>query len=436
MLKLKIGDNYLITTNKDFEMKEFIVYTMSCFTGHNKTLLGLNVVNLVVNGTDNTMTDYLKALRESTPQELYVLIKIEDMSGGHITDEMKAMVKRCILLISETCPNTKIYIVKMGRELGSREYKLGESIYDALILDEKNILHHLDKLDEYKMFSNRYKAIPSELKVINENIKKMSKETKVCDRKITAADLGYLNLLDDIKLEGQDLILQIKPLPIYPSEPFGKCIDLTTFKNNPYLVKATKYLYQGYHFGMVGTRIRVNPQFRPEFLETMDHQFDDMFKRSNWSSIGYLHFGQGHLCGGEFNDVMAHTSEHGLEYYFICLKQYITTANMRDYAGKKVWWYPIYDDEGNMVYCAGLDIMRDELLRCNIPDKEKDEIRDMTCAEFQEWRLRHGIKFSDMNFRITSDSISSYSGKEDMFAKYCKEYDHDFYNILLEKGAI
>ena len=134
MLKLKIGDNYLITTNKDFEMKEFIVYTMSCFTGHNKTLLGLNVVNLVVNGTDNTMADYLKTLRESTPQELYVLIKIEDMSGGHITDEMKAMVQRCILLSSETCPNTKIYIVKMGRELGSREYKLEELLPIKCIL--------------------------------------------------------------------------------------------------------------------------------------------------------------------------------------------------------------------------------------------------------------------------------------------------------------
>lgn len=436
MLKLKIGDNYLITTNKDTNMKEFIVYTMSCFTGHNKTLLGLNAVNLVLNGVDNTMADYLKTLRESTPQELYVLVQIEDLKGGRITDEMKIMLKRCFLLIGNTCPNTKIYMVKMGRDLGSKEYKLGESIYDALILDEKNILHHLDKLDEYKMFSNRYKAIPSELKVINENIKKMSKETKVCDRKITAADLGYLNLLDDIRLEGQDLILQIKPLPIYPSEPFGKCIDLSTFKNNPYLVKATKYLYQGYHFGMVGTKIRVNPQFRPEFLETIDHQFDDMFKRSNWSSIGYLHFGQGHLCGGEFNDVMAHTSEHGLEYYFICLKQYITTANMRDYAGRKVWWYPIYDDNGNMVYCAGLDIMRDELLRSSIPEKEKNEIRNMSCAEFQEWRLRHNIRFTDMSFRISSDSINSYNGKEDTFAAYCKQYEPEFYNILLEKGAI
>ena len=40
-----------------------------------------------------------------------------------------------------------------------------------LSLDKKNLLAHLDKLDEYKTFSNRYKAIPGELKVINDSIK-------------------------------------------------------------------------------------------------------------------------------------------------------------------------------------------------------------------------------------------------------------------------
>ena len=107
----------------------------------------------------------------------------------------------------------------------------------------------------------------------------------------------------------------------------------------------------------------------------MDHQWDDMMKRNNWSTIGYT-FGQNHLCGGEFNDVMAHTAEHGLEYFFMCFKQYITTANMRDYAGRKVWWYPIYDKDGKMMYCAALDILRDTI-KTGWYQKKQEKLMDV-----------------------------------------------------------
>ena len=304
-------------------------------------------------------------------------------------------------------------------------------LYSSLLLDKKSILYHLGQLDEYKRFSTRYKEIPKEIQVINDTIKQMSKDNKICNRKITLKDLEYLDLIEEAKLDNSNLILKIKSLPIYPSEPFGKCIGKSDFMDNPYLFKAASYLYQGYNFGMVGTMISVNSNFRPEFIKTIDHSFDDMFQCHNWSTIGYLHFGQGHLCGGEFNDVMAHTAEHGLEYFFISLKQYITTANMRDIAGKKVWWYPIYDKEGKIVYCAGLDILRDNL-KGSIPDNEWERIKNMSWEDFLAWKEEHGVSFRrNLSYRELS---SSYNGSGDTFLEACKEKDPELYERLT-KGA-
>lgn len=432
MLKLKIGDNFLITTQQDRHMREFIVYTMGCFKMHNKLLLGLDVLS--ANNFD--FMEYKKVVKEEKPQELYVLVKLRDNDSEDM-EYFKAAIRSFIMDTSAMLPQTKFYIIKMNKSMDSREYKLADKIYDNLIMDKRNILNHLGDLDEYKHFSSRFKAIPAELKVINEEIKKMSKEVKVCDRIITLKDLEYLNMIESAKLEADSLILDIKPLPIYPSEPLGKCMNKTAFENIPYLAKAAEYIYKGCNFGMVGTKIRINPQFRPEFIETHDHQFDDMFLVNNWSSIGYLHFGQGHLCGGEFNDVMAHTGEHGLEYYFICLKQYITTANMRDYAGYKVWWYPIFDDEGNMVYCAGLDILRDILVqRGDMPSSEREKLKNMSLGEFQQWRFDHNISFRNINIpeKFRSSNAPSYSGKDDQFLLYCKDHKPELYEELT-KGA-
>ena len=430
MIKLKIGDNFLITTHQDKQMRNFIIYTMSCFKLHNKTLLGLDLGS----HRDTEYQDYIKAIKESNPSELYILLNLEGQGDVYKVMAFKQALKHFMYRLNEIGHQVPVRIVKVNNMIQSREFKIGAQIYDTLALDAKSLLHHLDKLDEYKHFSSRYKSIPGELKVINENIKQMSKEKKVCDRIITLEDLEYLQLIDEAHLEGENLILTIKPLSIFPSEPLGKCFDKRSFENNKYLFRAASYLYRGYNFGMVGTRIAVRPDFRPEFIETLDHQFDDMFARNNWSNIGYLHFGKGHLCGGEFNDVMAHTSEHGLEYYFICLKQYITTANMRDYAGRKVWWYPIYDKEGKIVYCAGLDILRDYVLNSGIPSAEKEKVQNMTWEEFQDWRTRRGVGFGGFNTQWGSDSVGSYSGKDDCFLEVCKTRDPELYEELM-KGA-
>lgn len=435
MIKLKIGDNFLITSNNDFHHRYFITYMMGCFEGHNKTALGLDLFGH--NGStsyeinlDNGFDDYIKVIKTDKIKEIYILIYKKE-TDRYREDAHLILIKSFLQKLLLSVPDIKYRIIKINGKEKTKEFKAADMLYSSLLLDKKSILYHLGQLDEYKRFSTRYKEIPKEIQVINDTIKQMSKDNKICNRKITLKDLEYLDLIEEAKLDNSNLILKIKPLPIYPSEPFGKCIGKSDFMDNPYLFKAASYLYQGYNFGMVGTIISVNSNFRPEFIKTIDHSFDDMFQCHNWSTIGYLHFGQGHLCGGEFNDVMAHTAEHGLEYFFISLKQYITTANMRDIAGKKVWWYPIYDKEGKIVYCAGLDILRDSL-KGDIPNDEWERVKNMSWEDFLAWKEAHGISFRrNLSYR---DLSSSYNGSGDTFLEACKEKDPELYERLM-KGA-
>lgn len=436
MIKLKVGDNYLLVDTSDIGMKDYIVYAMSSFNNSGKVLLGADILNRIKNlysrrsrTLDYLFDDYVNTLVKDGTNEVFLLVEDTREAGYKriLQEELLGLIYR----IQSRKPDMIIKVIKINEKNNSREYKLGNDVYDALIVDDKSILHHLDKLDEYKTMSNRYKAIPAEIKVVQDSIKQLSKEKKVTDKKTTLKDLEYLNLIDRAMLEGDTLVLDIKPLPIYPSEPLGLCMTMDSFETNPYLFKAASYIYQGCHFGMVGTKIKINPSFRPEFIETLDHTFDDMFNNSNWSTIGYLHFGKNHLCGGEFNDVMAHTSEHGLEYYFICLKQYITTANMRDYAGRKVWWYPIYNDKNELVYCAGYEILKDYIAS---RARNTAEIKNMTLQEFINYAKENRISFSCLETRFGSSSPGTYSGKEDTFLKVCERKDPELY-AKIKKGA-
>lgn len=436
MIKLKIGDNYLITDNKDVKKRDFIIYTMTCFNKQNQVLLGLDLEyhNLKPKmRRDYQHYDYIQFLKAERIKDIWILTALPSREPTDVAMykmSLNAFLERLKIEI----PDIQYKVIKFNDKNLTKEFNLGGKVYDALEQDDKNILHYIDKLDEYKQFANRYKAIPAELKVVNESIKQLSKEKKITDRKTTLQDLEYLHLIDDASLEGDSLILTIKPLPIYTSEPMGKFIPAEDFRKNKYLYEAAKHIYMGGHFGMVGTKIRVNSQFKPEFIETLDHSYDDMFEVNNWSNIGYLHFGRGHLCGGEFNDVIAHTAEHGLEYYFMCLKQYITTANIRDYAGRKVWWYPIYNDKNELVYCAGLDILRDWCIGEGIGNAE--QLLNMSIPEFLEWKRQHNDLrlFARLSTRYTSSSIGNYSGKEDTFLQVCQEKDPEIYDMIM-KGA-
>ena len=426
MIKLKIGDNYLLTNLKEKNKKDCIAYMMGCFSKHGQTAMGFDY------STNNDLTEYIKTIRAERITKIYILF--EDLTEGGSISMLKTVLKNFSDVFKYELPQVIVHYIDMSKKKNSREFKLAIQVYETLELDPSNLLSRLNLLDDYKKFAKRFKAIPEEIRVIDENIKKMSKEKTVSKNTCTLNSLKYLDLINTAELQGTDLILTIKPLIINPSEDFGKCFSKDSFKRNPYLVKATAELYKGNHFKMVPTKIIIHSNFTPEFYETLDHSFDDMFARHNWSNVGYPHFGMNHFCGGELNDVIAHTTEHGLEYFFICLKQYLTTANMRDYAGRKVWWYPIYDKDDNLVYCAGLEIFRDDMLRKSIPAEDKEFLRTASYQDILDWKRRHDVTFGQVNLPQNADYTDSYSGKTDAFLDYCKEYLPELYKEL-EKGA-
>jgi len=436
VIKLKIGDNYLITSNQDSRMKSYIVYMMGCFKQHGQTVLGLDLNHNKSpkrpfrNDASTRLHDYITFIKQERITDIWILTALPGYDKTIEQSSFKLELRLFLDDLRMAIPTIKYKVIKFNDKDDSREYKLSNTVYDALAFDDKSLISHLDKLDEYKQFANRYKAIPAELKVINESIKALSKERKVCSRKITLKDLEYLNMIQTAELEGDCIILTLKPMAIYTSEPMGKFIPEDDFRNNKYLYETAKHIYSGGHFGMVATRIRIRPDFKPEFIETLDNSFDDMFSVNNWSTIGYPHFGKNHFCGGEMNDVIAHTAEHGLEYFFMCLKQYLTTANIRDYAGRKVWWYPIYNDAGEMVYCAALDILKDFVAN----RREDESIRRMSIPQFLQWKRENNISFRDLNTNYTSSNTGSYNGKDDTFLKVLEEKDPALYEEIM-KGA-
>lgn len=425
MIKLKIGNNYLLTNLKEKQRKDFIIYMMGCFTKSNQVAMGFDY-----NG-GNDLNDYIRAIREEHIAKIYILFdSLSPAIRGY--SSWKGFLQGLSITLKNECPQLAFHYIDISKKKFSKEFRLATQVYETLELDPTSLLSHLDVLNDYKGFAKRYKAIPEELKVINENIKKMSKEKKISKNTCTLKTLEYLDLIENAELEGTDLVLTIKPLIIEPSEPFGKCMTKSSFENNQYLARATAELYKGNHFKMVPTRIVIHSNFTPEFYETLDHTFDDMFAKHNWSNVGYPHFGIGHFCGGELNDVIAHTAEHGLEYFFMCLKQYLTTANMRDYAGRKVWWYPIYDKDNNLVYCAGLEILRDWILRQNIPAIDKEYIRAASYDQLLDWKAQHDVRFGQVSYTQNDDYVESYNGKDDTFLAFCEEYMPDLYRELKE----
>lgn len=436
MIKLKIGDNYLVCDGKESNLQLFINYMMTVFEKHNSVALILNgSVDNLSRGKEN---DYIPFLRENKINKVYILTYTDTHKRNLYYDYYKNKIRDLLYKLGNS--GISYSVININKKMNNRKYKIGQDFYDLLSQDENNILYHIDNLGEYKKMCARLKDIPAELRAIDANIRKMSKEKKITDRKITMKDLEYLNMIDNIELSSRgDLILNIKRLFLYPSEQLGRCIRDTCFENNKYLFKAASYIYQGGNFGMVPTRIVIHRDFRPEFIDSLEHDFDDLFEVNNWSNVGYLHFGKGHLCGGEFNDVIAHTKEHGLEYYFLCLKQYITTANMRDIAGVHIWWYPIYDEDWNLLYCAGLDALRDKIISITDDLKLKEDLKNMTIQEFLNWKKEKDINFHSFSIdgKYKSGSISSSNvrnDEEDNFLKVCKKIDIDLYNKIIERN--
>ena len=435
MLRLKVGKNYLLlnySTADKFLFDKAIPYMMGCFQGTNAlaSCLSAGAFNAdeICKNMDALKTNKLYMLRYV---DILELKKNETKLGyNDILEYERSMIKKEISLIKNIKPLAEIKIININAYASTPAFNVATILYNKLKDDPNSILSVLPRLQTYKTMSQRFAAIPNEIKIIDNDIKRMSKEVTVCDRVDTLESLKYLQLIDSAKMHGSGLRLTIKPLTITPSEPLGEVFDACYFRSNPYLYKAASYIYQGCHFGMPATEIEIDTTFRLRFIQTLDHRFDKMFARHNWSKIGYPHFGDGGFCAGEFNDTMAHAREYGLGYFFISLKQYLGTANMRDLAGVKVFWYPIYNDQGEMVYCAGLDAAIEEYVK-NYNPTRYEELKTMTWEQKAENMKDFSYDRSEI-MRFGAGNLSySYHG-EDSFLKVCQEQDIDLYNKIME----
>lgn len=433
MLRLKIGQNFLLTEyNEDMKrvLRNTIPYMMACFKGVGKMATTPDCYNA---------REIVKTLQELRVNELYILQHTDILQIANKYDkrdyvaEMKYFLQKRIKETLDLDPSIKIKVINTNAYYQRGEYKLAQDLYDRLLEDNTSILSALPNLEMYKTMTKRLAAIPEEIKVIDNDLRKLNKEKAVCDRTVSLKAIEYLKLINSARLNGNSLELVINKLPIYPSESLGKIFSHDEMRRNPYLYKAAKYIYQGGHFEMVPTRIRVGSNFYPEFVETIDHRFDSMLKNHNWSTIGYPHFGVNHFCAGEFNDVIAHGREYGLDYYFIALKQYLTTANMRDTAGYRVWWYPIYNDAGEMIYCAGFDIALEEFVRKVNPDLY-NYVKAMPSWEDRIDYLSSRINFrEEMILQWGCSRLSYYhSHNDDSFLAVCQEKEPEVYEEIMK----
>lgn len=439
MIKLKIGTNYLVTTsNNSLEsLKNTMAYMMGCFKGEGNVVLSTRCV-----GSDNSIYEYAKFLKDNNIKKIFLVHELDilklkqrnnNLTATGIINDNKWFICHTIQELRNVIPDIEVKVINLNAYFKAPEFLLALNLWNELLLDKDSILSAFPLLDRYKQISTRVKQIPEEIKIFANDIERLKKKKDICDRVSSLESLKYLHLIDEASTIGTTLNLTIKELPINPSEPLGKVFDRNTFDRNPYLYKVAKYIYSGCHFGMPKTKIKIDSDFKPVFLETVDHTFDKMLKANNWSTIGYPHFGVNHFCGGEFNDTIAHAKEYGLEYYFLCLKQYLTTANMRDTAGYRVWWYPIYNEQNELVYCAGVDIAieedlkRDPDLYAEWSNKTWDE-KVKICSHI-DWNSRYICRY-----REGVDYYSNRGGK-DTFLELLQEREPEEYKKIMERSA-
>lgn len=434
MLRLKIGQNFLLTEyHRDLQpiLDKVIPYMMGCFKGAGK-------VATIPENCDEAAV--VKALREIRVNELYILQSIDylqlntRLERKDMLTQTSYALRKIIMRFKELEPTLSIKVINVNAYFKTGGYLISRDLYNILLHEPDSILSALPRLEMHKAMTKRLASIPEEIKVIDNDLKKLSKEKQVCDRTVSLKAIEYLKLIKDAKMVGNNLELELNSLPIYPSEPLGMIFSYEEMKRNKYLYKAAKHIYQGGHFQMPETKIKIGTNFYPEFMETLDHRWDSMFQNHNWSTIGYPHFGQNHFCAGEFNDVIAHAKEYGLDYYFIALKQYLTTANMKDTAGYRVWWYPIYNDAGELIYCAGYDIAIEEFVKKIDRNIYAEVMALPTWEEKITYLHQKRLSFNEGSILEWGCRNLSYyhSHKDDSFLQLCKETEPEVYAEIMK----
>lgn len=431
MIKLKIGTNYFLYFRKNYpeDFKLNVIFMMSSFKEKNKI-----VTNLVF---DEDLTHYkeiVKYLKDNKISEIYLIGQSKTKKSYF---ELKSHAQAMIEVLNKELPYLTIKVIINTSHTINQKAEAANRLYELLKTEPNNVLNHLQQLQPYKEMTTRLKRIPTELKVINDELDKISKEEDIYKRTNTLESIQYMNLINTAQIIGDRLHLQIKPMPIYCSEDLGLVYSIQDFRSNEFLFKTAYYLYQpGNHFMSMGSNISLSRDFNPKFISTLDNRFDKMLEYNNWSGGGYPHFGPNHLCAGEFLEAISSAKRKGMEYYLLSLKQYLMTANMRDSAGCRVWWYPIYNEKGEMVYCAGIDTLIEKAIKYNNPEYY-EELSKMSYEE-KATELRN-FNYENLNLRcycpISLNYSSNNSGKDSFLQlKQTDEYKKLCENIM--KGEL
>jgi hypothetical protein len=447
MIKLKVGKNYLITNNDRPANISGILYPitfMSSFLeGENKTC-----IDLVTAETMNDIVMLSKYAIQLNMLDVTVLthldmnvIRSRHMNGQ--LENFQYVVRDFIKRLREGNPLINVKVIMINKYQKNPLFTTTYNMLASLAQDKRFLLYYLQDLPIYKDFVTRNQEIPKEMEVIDNEIKKLTnKREEVCGESIDMRRINKLKLIKDVKVNEMDeLQLNIHPLYITPAHQLGKCWSQEAIADVKYLYETIKHYYLGYKFRMCETVITINRTFNVKVIKVVDPRYELLLSGTGWAGPGYCHIGYNSHCYGEFNDVIARAKELGLEYYFIGLKQYLTTANVLDSAGDNIWAWPLVDENDNIVYSALLDRARDYLLSNSNPGDlsptDKEMLRAMTFNELFDYIQKRGWKASNLRGNYNGPDTMSYSSRStDGFLAICKKREPEIYDKIMERGEI
>jgi hypothetical protein len=107
---------------------------------------------------------------------------------------------------------------------------------------------------------------------------------------------------------------------------------------------------------------------------------------------------------------------------------------MKDTAGFRVWWYPIYNDAGEMIYCAGYDIAIEEFIK----RIDRNIYAEVTALPTWEEKITYlhqkRLSFNEGSILDWGCRNLSYyhDHKDDSFLQLCKETEPEIYAEIMK----
>ncbi len=431
MLRLKVGKNTLLTLD---ESKLSNSNTINSVAFMSAFLKGSNVfcldVSSFIDGYKNRsiVEKELKEIVKMGILDITFLVDLENVQNRSDILFRKAGISYIDRTLKKENELIKIKVITINKYKKSLVFLTAREMIKNLELDERWLASKLEKIPSYKEATKRSASINEEIQVIDKEIKKIQdKKNQDTINKVSFNRLKKMKLFSDVQIASNgNLSLTINPMHIIPSEPLGRMFRMKDIEENKYLYNAIKYNYLGYKFLAPSTIIEIDKSFSPKVVEVVDKRFINLLEEIGWGGPGYCHFGLRAKCLGEFSSAVSGARDYGIEYYLLSLKQYITTANVNDSAGCRVWAWPLVDENNNIVYSALLDNVKHYYT--DMSDKSYDEILD--------FMVKENSICASIYSGLSPATISYCRQGQDNFLILCEKREPEIYNILKEKGVV